>query len=84
LYGHKEDQYFFSALAGKHQHLPNKHLLITEAASGRVFEVNGSGEVVWSWLAPRWNKNLVLEIHEGTRYGREYADFADVPPKDGR
>lgn len=78
LYGHKEGQYFFSARAGKHQQLPNGNLLITETYAGRVFEIDGNGEAVWNWHAPKWNRNFVSEILEGTRYGPEYADFTDA------
>jgi hypothetical protein len=82
LYGWKEDQYFYSAWCGKHQHLPNGNILITESVPGRVFEVNGDGKVVWSWIEPQWNKNYVPEIQEGTRYGTEYADFVRRLRKD--
>lgn len=78
LYGWKENQYFFTHSCGKHQHLPNENILITESVPGRVFEINRNGEVVWSWVAPRWNKNLVPTIQEGTRYGAEYANFTNV------
>lgn len=75
LYGQKESQYFFTFSCGKHQHLPNGNMLITEAQAGRVFEITPEGKVVWDWIAPRWDKNNVAEILEGTRYGEEYASF---------
>jgi hypothetical protein len=84
LYGQKENQHFYSFRCGKHQHLPNGNMLITEAVAGRVFEINASGEVVWSWIAPRWDKNHVPEILEGTRYGREYASFTSKLRKDDK
>jgi hypothetical protein len=77
LYGWKEDQYFYSSWYGKHQHLPNGNLLVTEPHAGRVFEINRNGEVVWNWIVSRWNKKLVPDVQEGTRYGVEYASFVN-------
>jgi len=82
LYGRKKNQYFYTAAGGKHQLLPNRNILITEARAGRVFEVTANGKVVWSWITPRWDKNSVSEILEGTRYGTEYADFVSGLRKD--
>ncbi len=81
-YGHKENQYFFTFRCGKHQHLPNGNMLITEAWAGRVFEINANGEVVWSWIMPRRKNNTVPEMLEGIRYGVEYASFASKLRKD--
>jgi hypothetical protein len=82
FYGWKENQYFFTFRCGKHQHLPNGNMLITESQAGRVFEITANGEVVWSWIAPRWDENNVPEILEGTRYGTEYANFVSGLRKD--
>ncbi len=84
LYGHKENQHFFTSDCGKHQHLPNGNMLITEACAGRVFEVTANGDVVWSWIVSRWNKNTVPEILEGTRYDAEYAGFIGGLRKDDK
>jgi hypothetical protein len=82
LYGHKSDQYFFTFRCGKHQHLPNGNILITEAQAGRIFEVDANGKVVWSWITPRWDENNVPEILEGIRYSAEYAGFTSSLGKD--
>jgi hypothetical protein len=84
LYGWEEDQYFYSPWCGKHQHLPNGNILITETVPGRVFEINANGKIVWSWIESRWNKNYVPGVQEGTRYGKEYADFVSGLRKDGK
>jgi hypothetical protein len=81
-YGHEENQYFFTFRCGKHQHLSNGNMLITESWAGRVFEINANGEVVWSWIAPRWEKNKVPEVLDGIRYGAEYASFTSGLRKD--
>jgi hypothetical protein len=75
LYGWKEDQHFFTEIGGIHQNLPNGNILITESTAARVFEVTADGQVVWSWIAPRWKKNKVPETYDGLRYGVEYARF---------
>lgn len=80
-YGWTEDQHFFSPWCGKHQHLPNGNMLITETEPGRVFEINPNGKVVWSWIAPRWNKDFTREIQQATRYGEEYASFVNESTK---
>lgn len=43
---------FRSDLAGSAQRLVNKNTLITEALSGRIFEVTQEGELVWEWVSP--------------------------------
>ena len=43
---------FFSDTGGVAQELPNGNLLITSSRGGRVFELNGDGEVVWQWVPP--------------------------------
>ena len=42
---------FFSAFMGGVQRLVNGNTLITEANSGRVFEVTPQGDVVWEYIA---------------------------------
>lgn len=76
IYGWKENQYFFTAVGGKQQHLANGNILITEVDAGRVFEISAKGEIVWDWIAERWNKDFVQEIMQGTRYDEELAAFA--------
>ena len=43
---------FRSDLASGAQRLVNKNTLITEALSGRIFEVTEEGELVWEWVSP--------------------------------
>jgi len=75
LYGSGADQYFYTSHGGKQQVLPNQNMLITEARSGRVFEVTPKGEIVWDWHAPRWDENHVPEILDGSRYDKKYFNF---------
>jgi hypothetical protein len=46
------EKLFFSNLMSGCQRLPNGNTLITEADTGRIFEVTRSGEVVWEFAAP--------------------------------
>jgi len=41
---------FFSATRGSNQRLANNNTLISEADSGRVFEVTSDGEIVWEFF----------------------------------
>lgn len=75
VYGQKEGEHFYTAGGGKLQQLQNGNLLITEARSGRVFEITPEKEIVWDWIAPKWQGGYVSEILEGTRYPEEAANF---------
>ncbi|MGH3784844.1 MAG: arylsulfotransferase family protein [Pseudonocardiaceae bacterium] len=43
---------FFSELAGGCEQLPNGNILVTQAQTGKGFEITRSGVVVWSWESP--------------------------------
>jgi len=75
MYEGSAAQPFYTARGGKQQLLSNGNLLITETFAGRVFEVTPQGETVWSWLAPRWGKEHVPEVLEGTRYSYNQLEF---------
>ncbi len=40
---------FYSWRRGKHQHLNNGNILVTETERGRVFEIDSSGKIVWEY-----------------------------------
>jgi hypothetical protein len=42
---------FFSTIISSAQRLPNGNTLITEGNTGRIFEVTGSGELVWEYIS---------------------------------
>jgi len=77
VYGGSDDQYFYSEIGGKHQHLANGNILISEMWCDRLFEITPSGEIVWSWMAPRWDeyRGIGDKIWEGARYRRGYLEF---------
>jgi hypothetical protein len=43
---------FYSFMVSGCERLPNGNTLITEGASGRLFEVTADGEVVWEYVSP--------------------------------
>ena len=58
---------FYSSIAGAYQRLPNGNTLILETETGRAFEVNPSGEIVWEFINPKRlkkNKEFVPSLFE--------------------
>lgn len=78
---------FFTPIAGRQQALPNGNVLATSAQSGRVFEVNREGELVWNWFTPRTReivyrkegdkkrKTLRAVVSAATRHAPDSLDF---------
>ncbi len=68
---------FNSSYISGAQRLPNGNTLICEGASGRFFEVNSQGEIVWQYNY----FNTVFDVH---RYAPDYAGiealFGNQPP----
>lgn len=76
LYGDRPGEMFYSAQRGTVSLLPNGNLLITESDNGRVFEVDGSRNVVWDYLNPlRTQEGLRAGISVSRRYAAEYPRF---------
>ena len=48
---------FFSYFISGARRLPNGNTLITEGASGRMFQVTPDGEVVWEYINPHFHPN---------------------------
>jgi len=44
------ENYFYSEIRGRHQWLPNGNLLVTDTNSGRAFEVDQNGNIVWEYV----------------------------------
>lgn len=52
---------FYTWIRGKHEHLPNGNILVTEPQGGRAFEVDRAGNVVWEYRnAFDAGRNLVI------------------------
>ncbi len=50
LFAGSKDNKFYTRVMGKHQWQPNGNLLITESMSGRGFEIDRQGKVVWEYI----------------------------------
>lgn len=48
----QDNHQFYSAFAGSAQRLPNGNTLITEARTGRIFEVIRDLQIVWEYVSP--------------------------------
>ena len=72
---------FYSFMCSGASRLPNGNTLITESATGRLFEVTASGETVWEFVSP---------FFFGSRFGRSpfvfraYRYALDDPRFEGR
>ncbi|NET42141.1 arylsulfotransferase family protein [Okeania sp. SIO2B3] len=67
------DKPFYTQIMGKSQWLPNGNLLITESRSGRGFEINQQGDIVWQYINyVDQEKGIVANISEVTRLPIEY------------
>lgn len=78
FYGGVPGQHFFTSRAGEHQRIGagGENALITEARSGRVFEVSPDGEVVWEYIN-RYDEDSVLILNGARRYAEEYFTVSD-------
>jgi Arylsulfotransferase (ASST) len=66
---------FFSKAAGSVQRLPNGNTFISQDKSGRLFEVNSSGEIVWEYQSK-------AETNRAQRYPPTYCSkLADLSPE---
>jgi hypothetical protein len=63
---------FYSNHLGGCHRLPNGNTFICEATSGYLFEVDASGNTVWSY-------NRGGEIARANRYGQEYTGLIGIP-----
>ena len=63
---------FFSPYISGARRLPNGNTLITEGMFGRMFQVTGSGEVVWEYVNPYFHPTpdgwLVNSVFRATHY----------------
>ncbi len=76
--GEPREQFFSAHISGAAR-LPNGNTLITEGASGRMFEVNRSGLVVWEWISPFTTRQLGMNsnwLFRAWRYAESYADLS--------
>lgn len=69
-----KDNSFFTRVMGKHQWQPNGNLLITESISGRGFEIDPQGNVVWEYVN-YIDRGIVGVVGEVQRLPLEYTEL---------
>lgn len=71
LYGGRDGQRIYSPERSTHQVQPDGNIMITEAQSGRAFEVTPEGNVVWEYVN-RYDADRVLWMHDAEVYDPSY------------
>jgi hypothetical protein len=71
---------FYSFMISGAERLPNGNVLVTEGATGRLFEITSDGEVVWEFVSP-WL--LPSRFGDTTAVFRAYRVAADDRRLDG-
>jgi len=67
---------WYTEVRGKHQHLENGNVLITESMAGRVFEVTEQGDIVWEFIN-RYDEESVARVSDAIRYPEDYFTVDD-------
>jgi len=62
---------FYSFIGGFAERLPNWNTLITETTTGRIFEINTEGEIVWEYIHTEANLDSVF------RFGTDEIDWPE-------
>ena len=76
--GMPREQFFSAHISGVSQ-LANGNYLVTEGAAGRLFEIDGRGQVVWEWVSPfqvRQRGDTCNWVFRAWRYEGDYAGLA--------
>ena len=50
---------FYSQFISGAKRLPHGNTLITEGSNGRLIEVTPDFEIVWEYINPRWDKEIM-------------------------
>lgn len=76
VYGGRDHQRFYTAERGTHQMLPTGGAMITEAQSGRAFEVDRSGRTIWEYVN-RWDADRTAWLHDAEVYPSSFFRVKD-------
>jgi len=84
-YSARDSTSFFSYRQGSAQRLPNGNVLVTSTHHGHIFEVTPRKQIVWDYVVPILNGEVVCTIEDGDmdhgvmnmihrsyRYGKDY------------
>ena len=67
---------FYTKIFGTHQALPNGNILISEGLTGRVFEINLHGDIVWEFVS-RYDDEYASVVEEAYRLDPDYFSVKD-------
>lgn len=74
---------FLSGFMSNCQRLPNGDTLICEASTGRIFEINEAGQIVWEFVNPLYSFDPMYGYNNvvpcAYRYGSEYEGLPGQP-----
>lgn len=76
IYPINEQDKFFTYIMGAHQKLDNGNRLVIESMSGRVFEINPNGQIVWQFIKA-YDQNDAAVIDSAIRYSTGYLSTND-------
>lgn len=71
IYPVNDQSSFFTYIMGSHQKLENGNRLIVESMSGRIFEIDSNGEIVWQFVKAYDDKNAAA-IDSAIRFDTDY------------
>lgn len=74
VYGSRPGQEMLSVIRGQHELLEDNEMIVTEFDAGRVFQVDGSGQIIWEFVN-KYDENFVGEITDSHLFSAEYLDF---------
>ncbi len=71
---------FYSPFVSSAQRLPNGNTLITEGASGKIFEITRSHDIVWEYISPYWGETLPInQVYRAYRIPYEWIPQLEKP-----
>ncbi len=71
---------FYSPFVSSAQRLPNGNTLITEGASGKLFEVTRQHEIVWEYISPYWGNIVPInQVYRSYRIPYEWVPQLEKP-----
>jgi hypothetical protein len=76
VYGDRPGEEMLTFIRGKHQRLPDGHIMIAEFEAGRAFEVDVDRRIVWEYIN-RYDAEHVAEITGARVYPRSYFAVTD-------
>jgi len=71
---------FYSPFVSSAQRLPNGNTLVTEGASGKLFEISQGHDIVWEYISPYWGDILPInQVYRAYRIPYEWIPQLDKP-----